>query len=251
MNYYVEWWDQARKQTGILTKQTYLKSLDKKIKDLEAGKSGKAFLKLQQEKANAKKHAKDLQQNLTNLQAEYDSSCEEITELKFSVNNLLEQIKQLGEDKQNLSKLSAEQIQRIEREKEVIKRNFTNGSAVGNTHWIYWKNKNDKLQQEISKQEVINKNQLKEWNTLASEKDRELTARAKLIADLEEQLDFSNSKIKQLNPLFNSLLATLKKNIILRGKKELKETITNIQELMQWEKISFATGTNTPEASET
>ena len=124
MNYYVEWWDQARKQTGILTKQTYLKSLDKKIKDLEAGKSGKAFLKLQQEKANAKKHAKDLQQNLTNLQAEYDSSCEEITELKFSVNNLLEQIKQLGEDKQNLSKLSAEQIQRIEREKEVIKRNF-------------------------------------------------------------------------------------------------------------------------------
>lgn len=96
--------------------------------------------------------------------------------------------------------------------------------------------------------------QLQDENT---NQQRELKERGKLIALLEEQakesqkeLDFANSKIKQLNPLFNQVLGVIKKNVILRGKKDLKEAIALIQELMNWEKSPLVTETNTPTGEE-
>jgi len=90
-------------------------------------------------------------------------------------------------------------------------------------------------------------------NSSETDQQRELQERGKLIIKLEEQvketkkeLEFANSKVKQLSPLFNQVLAVIKKNVILRGKKDLKEAIANIQELMEWEKSPLVTEINTP-----
>lgn len=108
-------------------------------------------------------------------------------------------------------------------------------------------------QEKLQAQTKQLRNEIALLNSSGTDQQRELAQRAKLIATLEEQakesqkdLDFANSKIKQLNPLFNQVLTVIKKNVILRGKKELKEAITQIQELMEWEKSPLDTETNTP-----
>lgn len=108
----------------------------------------------------------------------------------------------------------------------------------------------EKLKDQTTKQRVLSSSE--------TDQQREIKERGKLIAKLEEQakesqkeLDFANSKIKQLNPLFSQILAVIKKNVILRGKKDLKETIAQIQELMNWEKSPLVTETNTPTGEET
>ena len=103
MNYYNEWWDQARKQTKILTKPIYTKQLEQRIKDLEEliakGENSQIYSTLQQEKANAKKHAKDLQKDLESLQENYDKLAEENQTKDQELNSLQNQIQVLETEK--------------------------------------------------------------------------------------------------------------------------------------------------------
>jgi len=108
-------------------------------------------------------------------------------------------------------------------------------------------------QTKLKEQTKSLKEQLSLLSSSETDQQRELQERGKLIIKLEEQvketkkeLEFANSKVKQLSPLFNQVLSVIKKNVILRGKKDLKEAIANIQELMEWEKSPLVTEINTP-----
>lgn len=87
---------------------------------------------------------------------------------------------------------------------------------------------------------------------------RELKARAKLLAKLEQQtkeqkqaLDLANSKSKQLQAVFQQVIDYMNRQIIIR-KAPLKEYFQQIQELMQWEgMVSLAnTSSATPNPQE-
>lgn len=252
MNYYAEWWDYARKSMGVLTKQTYLKQLEQELTKLKAQlaiPASQQVATLQKEKTGwLKLNAQSLTE-LNHLKQQLFQTKQEQQNLQAELDNNSEQIKALQGKILDIKDLSAKEIKRLEKDKEEIIRNFANGSAIGTTHWIYWKNLTDQANQNLTKQKAFTE----EWKEAHVAQERELKERAKLIATLEEQqqevkqeLDFTNSKIKQLNPLFSQVLGVIKKNVILRDKSKLKEAIANIQELMEWEKSPLVTETNTP-----
>ena len=100
------------------------------------------------------------------------------------------------------------------------------------------------------KELVHSQKELAEWQGESKDDIRELKARAKLITQLEQQtkeqkkqLDLANSKSKQLQPLFQEIITKLNKSIFVK-KKDLKETLQQIQELMQWQGIVSVASTS-------
>jgi hypothetical protein len=67
---------------------------------------------------------------------------------------------------------------------------------------------------------------VKEADSIANRLEKEL-------AEQQQELDFANSKIKNIQPYFQQVLAVIKKNVILREKGKLKEAVAQIQELME------------------
>jgi len=193
----------------------------------------------------------DLEEKLKVLEANLEVANENLAKLKSEV-ELKEKLKEteLKEQEAQIAKLE----KKIVASKELI---FNLRKEIRTNQLYYQRN----LRTEREKYETKLKTQTKQLrdeitllNSSETDQQRELQERAKLIIKLEEQvqekqqeLEFANSKVKQLGPLFNQVLTVIKKNVILRGKKELKEAIANIQELMEWEKSPLVTETNTPE----
>ena len=259
MNFQREYWEkcyQQIKSSSVLTKPEERKILLQRIKDLEAGKAGQAFLKLQQDKANAKKHVKELQQDLEDLQVDYHTLENKEQLIRYQCDSLERDYQDLKTEKQNLTNLANSQIQKLEQERDQIKNSFTNGSTVGNTHWIYHKNLTEQVESErdqaladlATERDRVTElgNDLIRITNEISDQQRELKQRGKLITDLQQKLDFVNSKLKNLPALFNQLLEAVKKATFLTGKKELKETISRIEELMDWERSPLTETPNTP-----
>jgi len=299
MNYYAEWWENARKQTGILTKPTYLKQLEKELAQLKANPDYQHLAtELAQWKTKYEKVIKD--RCLTEEENEVlkssvmfwnavsdsedfnnfiDSSNEErvekfINEVKnrlkflekvsikiypklytfyalkiFIIPNLLVVI---GRNKTEINKMKSDVEKRLAEQKQEyeskLKTATNNQASILKTN-LFQATENKELNRNISKL----KEELSLLSSSETDQQRELQERGKLIIKLEEQqqdikkeLEFANSKVKQLSPLFNQVLSVIKKNVILRGKKELKEAIANIQELMEWEKSPLITEINTP-----
>ena len=101
----------------------------------------------------------------------------------------------------------------------------------------------------IKKELANTQKELTQWQGESKDSLRELKARAKLITDFQEkfnenkqQLDLANSKSKQLKLLFSQIIATVNKGLFIK-KKDLKETLGQIQELMQWEGMASVAGT--------
>jgi len=229
MNYYAEWWESVRNSTGILTKQTYLKQLEQRIKDLEVGKKGQAYLKLQQERADFKKQTKDLQQDLDKLQSDYHNLNADIKAREQAINDLQTEISKLESEKQNISNLSAQQVKALESEKEQIKRSFTNGSAVGTTHWIYWKNENDKIAKTNQALQILANHRLELLEqektaliTLAKQKIKNKKEASDLVSQLESKWAKEKEELEAESAEQDQLVAQEIKN--LKAKYKAKET---------------------------
>ena len=259
MNFQREYWEKSYEQiksSSVLTKPEEKKLLLQRIKDLEQGKKGQSYLKLQQEKANYKKQAKDLQQDLDNLQQDYINLEAQKQIIEWQRDSLEKDLKDLEKEKRSITDAANLQITQLEQQKRQIKNSFTNGSAVGNTHWIYHKNLTEQAENErdqaltdlASERDRITElgNDLLRSTNEISDQRRELKERGKLITDLQQKLEFVNSKLKNLPPLFNQLLEAVKNARFLTGKKELKETISQIEELMDWERSPLTETPNTP-----
>jgi predicted nucleic acid-binding Zn-ribbon protein len=76
-NYYHEWWEQARNQTGILTKPEYTRLLEQRIKELEAGTTGQAYLALEKERDSWKVQYEKAKKEIQSLDNLLDSLTEE------------------------------------------------------------------------------------------------------------------------------------------------------------------------------
>ena len=242
MNYCDKWWESVRNSTGILTKQTYLKQLEQRIRDLESGKKGQAYLKLQQERADFKKQTEDLQQDLDKLQSDYHNLNDDIKAREQAINDLQTEISKLESEKQDISNLSAQQVKALESEKDKIRQSFTN---PGTTHWIYWKNENDKiaktnqalqilanhrlelLEQEktalitLAKQKIKNKKEASELlNQLETKWGQE---KESLLAESAEQEQLAAQEIRKLRAK-----AKAEKTKLLREKTQLKAVLQRL-----------------------
>jgi len=251
MNYYAEWWENARKQTGILTKPTYLKQLEKELAQLKANPNYQHLAsELTQWKAKYEKVRKELKDSdeITDKLAEENQAKDQ------TISNSQQQIQELENKYLRIKGLIKKSLAEQKQDYEKQLNNATHNQASILKTSLFKETENKELNRKISKL----KEELTLLNSSETDQSRELKERGKLIIKLEEQaeetkkeLEFANSKVKQLSPLFNQVLSVIKKNVILRGKKELKETIVNIQELMEWEKSPLVTETNTPEETET
>jgi hypothetical protein len=271
LNYYAEWWENARKQTGILTKPTYLKQLEKELAQLKANPNYQhlatelAQWKTKYEKVKVlEANLTIAEQNLTKLNIE--------AELKEKVKE--KELKQLASKYSEIKNLSEKRLAEQKQDYESKLKTATNNQVSILKTNLFQATENKELNREISKLKVY----VTFLNSSETDQTRELKERGKVIIKLEEQaqesqkeLDFSesqlafaNSKIKQLNPLFNQVLSVIKKNVILRGKKELKEALSQISELMEWTGMAsvvptasgtpaeeIITETNTPTIKET
>ena len=185
----------------------------------------------------------DLEEKLKVLEANLTMANENLAKLKSEV-ELKEKLKEteLKEQETQIAKLE----KKISTSKELI---FNLRKEI-RTNQLYYQQELRKVREDyqtkLKNQTAKLKEELSLLSSSETDQQRELQERAKLITTFQKELDFANSKIKQLSPLFNQVLSVIKKNVILRGKKELKETIANIQELMEWEKSPLVTETNTP-----
>jgi chromosome segregation ATPase len=178
----------------------------------------------------------ELEQNLQAKETELATSEQILTDLK-------KQAESKEKDQAKALKVKENALTRLEQRIKVSKELIFNLRKEIRANQLYYQQELRKVKEDYQTKLQDQTKQLKEQITLlnssGTDYQRELTARSKLIATLEEQakevqkeLDFANSKIKQLNPLFSQVLAVIKKNVILRGKKDLKEAISLIQELM-------------------
>lgn len=99
------------------------------------------------------------------------------------------------------------------------------------------------------KEASASQKELMQIKSLGTDQTRELKERGKLIAKLEtitknqqKELDLTNSKSKNLQVLFSQMIETVNKGVFIR-KKDLKETISQIQELMEWKGMVSVVGT--------
>lgn len=226
-------------------------------------------------------YANQIREDVKKLNSDYEDRLALLTQASLDVQNYLEleeKLKVLESNlataKENLTKLkteaeSKERLQEIEvKEQErtianLIKKIATSKELIFNlrkeirTNGLYYqkelKKVRDDYQTKLQGQTAKLKEELSLLSSSETDQQRELQSRGKLIITLEEQaqesqkeLDFANSKIKQLNPLFGQVLTVIKKNVIIREKSKLKEAIAQIQELMEWEKSPLVTETNTP-----
>lgn len=246
MNYYAEWWENARKQTGILTKPTYLKQLEKELAQLKANPNYQHLAsELTQWKAKYEKVRKELKDSdeITDKLAEENQAKDQ------TISNSQQQIQELENKYLRIKGLIKKSLAEQKQDYEKQLNNATHNQVSILKTSLFKETENKELKQETAKL----KEELALLNSSETDQQRELEALGKLIIKLEEQtqetkkeLEFANSKVKQLSPLFNQVLTVIKKNVILRGKKDLKEAIANIQELMEWEKSPLVTEINTP-----
>ena len=198
-----------------------------------------------------------LEEKVKVLEANLEATEQNLAKLKSEVKNT-----------ENLNEIEVKELElkltQVKKQKEASKELIFDLQKEIRTNSLYYQQELRKVREDYQAKLKTQTKQLRAEITLlnSSETDqqRELKERGKLIAKLEEQtqetkkelefsesqLAFANSKVKQLSPLFNQVLSVIKKNVILRGKKDLKEAIANIQELMEWEKSPLITEINTP-----
>jgi chromosome segregation ATPase len=186
----------------------------------------------------------DLEEKVKETERNLTIANEKLTELKTEA-----ELKEKDKERSHQKQLSEKEIQINKLEKKITadEEMIFNLSKEIRENQAYFQRELRKVKEDYQEKLQAQTKQLRAEITLlnssGTDQQRELAERAKLIAKLEEQakesqkeLDFANSKTKQLNPLFNQVLTVIKKNVILRlgaPKKELKEAITQIQELME------------------
>lgn len=215
-------------------------------------------------------HANQIREDVKKLNSDYEDRLALLTQASLDVQNYLSLEEQLEKTtsnlkaaEQNLTKAKTEAEQQLKvKEKELKEQEAQitklEKKIASSKELIFNLRKeirelNSYHSRNLRNNSQSTKEELSQIKSLATDQQRELQSRGKLIITLEEQalesqkeLDFANSKIKQLNPLFSQVLTVIKKNVILREKSKLKEAIANIQELMEWEKSPLVTETNTP-----
>lgn len=268
MNYYAEWWENARKQSGtILTKPTYLKQLEKELAELKANPNYQHLAsELAQWKAKYEK-VKVLEANLTianeNLaklktEAENTQKAKE-TELKELASKYSE-IKNLGEKR--LAEQKQEYEQRLNHathnQASILKTSLFKETEVRELDGEISRLKEQLVATKIELRQIRNKAsvyqaKLRQIKSSETDQQRELQERGKLIIKLENiikaqqgEVSLASSKSKHLQIIFSQIITTVNKGIFVR-KKELKETLSQISELMEWKGmasvVSTASGT--------
>ncbi|RHZ36347.1 hypothetical protein [endosymbiont GvMRE of Glomus versiforme] len=176
-NFANDWLNKAREYNQVLTKPTYTKHLEKRIKVLEAGK-GKPHKDLE----DKLKEAQDTLATLYDFFNEcgFDDFAQARTILNgktvkeivkkshkkdLKINDLQTEINELEQEKTDLIQQANNLLAEKENQKNHIKQQFIQGKATGTTHWIYWKNWAEteikKAQQEKAKLEKAEVNFLK------------------------------------------------------------------------------------------
>ena len=292
MNYYAEWWENARNSTGIITKQTYLKQLEKELAQLKANPD---YQHLATELTKWKAKYEKVRKELKDSDEITDKLAEENQAKDRTISDLQQQIQELENKYSEIKGLVEKRLAEQKQDYEKQLNNATHNQASILKTSLFKETENKELRQKTKQL----KDEITILNSSETDQQRELKERGKLIIKLEEklkenennllvteqnltkvksevelkekdkqkqvkevkeiqkelefsesQLAFTNSKVKQLNPLFNQVLSAIKKNVILREKSKLKEAVANIQELMEWEKSPLMTKTSTTSPTE-
>lgn len=201
MNYYAEWWDYARKSTGILTKQTYLKQLEQELEKLKTDPS------YQHLKSEAESQAQAF------YQAEFEKAeAERIKQYNQAKNELLKKTKAIEEREKvtlelhqycqdDLGKIAGrfkEQKQDYESKLKVATENQANLLKTS----LFTETENRQLKAKVEKATQLNQ-QLNQDLTLLNEKQMEfeirLTRQMAFTEEWEEAYRFISGELTQAN----------------------------------------------------
>ena len=180
-----------------------------------------------------------------------------LKESESNLTYLLNQTNSKDQEHQEQLKAKETQIAKLEKKIKASKELIFNTKKEVRTNNLYYQQslrtstQNLKEQLANTKKELANiQQELAEWQGENKDSIRELKERGKIIVAYEKltseqkrRLDLANSKSKQLQPLFQEIITKLNKSIFVK-KKDLKETLQQIQELMQWEGMVSLAGTS-------
>jgi hypothetical protein len=265
MNYYYEWWEQARQSTGIWTKKTYQDYLEQRIKDLEAGQTGQAYLALETEKSNWKSKYEKAKKEIQSLDNLLDSLTEENQAKEAAKIQAETKLGEVNQEYQELGELAQTKIKELKSDYEKELAEATKDKMACFKDNLFKETRIKELQSqgqselvklEAAKAEAVKKyekqqeeltNFLQENKatslTELSSKLKNLEQESKKIAPLEEKVKETREQLTLLNsqkvlakPSFEEIELLVAKNKILLFpiKKKLKTRTEEIKTAFQW-----------------
>jgi DNA repair exonuclease SbcCD ATPase subunit len=212
LNYYAEWWENARKQTGILTKPTYLKQLEKELAQLKANPNYQHLAsELAQWKAKYEKVCKELKDNdeiIDKLAEENQAKDQTITDLQQQIQELENKYSEI---KGLVEKRLAEQKQEYEKQLN----NATHNQASLLKTNLFQRTEIKQLAEKLSQIE-------EKTSRLASNNQQlrtNLTSKIFLLSKKETELQAASENLAKSEQEKEQILATF-----LQEKQEEKDT---------------------------